>query len=141
MKQASWILAVALLMLSGAAIAQTLGNSRLVTQVPFEFVIANKIMPAGEWSVQTANMDGRTLMIRNTDEGKSVFAGSNLDDTKEAASSYALVFKKYGDQYFLSAVRLEGSKTIYRLLESRAEAEIRAQNVPATEKILRASLQ
>ena len=141
MKQASWILAVALLVLSGAAIAQTLGNSRLVTQVPFEFVIANKIMPAGEWSVQTANMDGRTLMIRNTDEGKSVFAGSNLDDTKEAASSYALVFKKYGDQYFLSAIRLEGSKTIYRLLESRAEAEIRAQNVTGTEKILRASLQ
>jgi hypothetical protein len=141
MKQASWILAVALMALSGAAVAQTLGNSRIVAQVPFEFVVANKIMPAGEWSVQSAGTSSATLMLRNHDQKMGVFANSNFDETKHPATSYALVFKRYADQYFLSSIRLEGTNVTYRLLESKAEAEIRARNVTGTEKILRASLQ
>lgn len=140
MKQASWILAVTLIVISGAAMGQTLGSSRIVAEVPFEFVVANKLVPAGEWSVRSENMNSLTLSIRDSEGKLGVFSPAIMDETKHAAASYALVFKCYGDKYFLSGIRLEGSKTTYRLPESKAEAEIRAQNVFVTERILLAAV-
>ena len=139
MKQATWILAVTLILISGAAMAQTLGGSRIVAQVPFEFVVANKIVPAGEWSVKSENTSSPILTIRSSDARMGLFSSAMMDETKDAAASYALVFKCYGDRYFLSGIRLQGSKTTYRLPESKAEAEIRARNVSATQRILLAA--
>ena len=140
MKQPTWILAVTLILISGAAMAQTLGGSRIVAQVPFEFVVGNKIVPAGEWSVERQrDISSRTLTIRNSDLKLGVLSQAMMDETKDAAASYGLVFKCYGDRYFLSAIRLQGSKTTYRLPESKAEAELRAQNVSAAERILLAA--
>jgi hypothetical protein len=51
-----------------------------------------------------------------------------------------MVFHKYGDRYFLTSIKLKGSTVVYRLRESKAEAELRAQNVPASQKILLARL-
>jgi hypothetical protein len=45
-----------------------------------------------------------------------------------------------GNRYFLSEIRLEGSDEAYKLSEGRAEAELRAQNAPASEETLLASL-
>jgi hypothetical protein len=62
------------------------------------------------------------------------------DETKKPAGSCALVFHRYNNRYFLSGIRIEGSKTVYRLPESKTEAELRAQNIPATDEIRVASL-
>jgi hypothetical protein len=122
------------------AAAQLMSNSRIAAQVPFEFVVANKIVPAGECVVQTATMDGKILTIRNADAKVSLFASWSPTESKQSASHYTLVFNQYGDQYFLSSIKLQGSKIGYRLPESRAEAELRAQNVSATEKTLLAAV-
>jgi hypothetical protein len=140
MKHAKWVVALTLMVLSGMAAAQLASNSRIAVQVPFEFVVANKIVPAGECVVQAATMDGKTLMIRNADAQVSLFAGSSQTESKQSAAHYALVFNQYGGQYFLSSIKLQGSKIVYRLPESRAEAELRAQNVSATEKTLLAAV-
>ncbi len=52
------------------------------------------------------------------------------------AASNVLVFHKYGHRYFLTEVKVEGSRTTYRLPESKAEAELQAQNVNAPDEIL-----
>jgi hypothetical protein len=69
-----------------------------------------------------------------------LFARSSQNEGKQDASHYALVFKHYGDRYFLSGIKLQGSNITYRLPESKVEAELRAQSVSATEETLRASL-
>jgi hypothetical protein len=120
MKYAKRMLALTLIMLPVLAAAQLTATQKIVAQVPFEFMVANKHVPAGECSVQ--------------------FSMANPGETKNPASTYALVFHRYGDQYFLTGVKLAAERTTYRLPESKAEAEIRAQNVPATEEILVASL-
>jgi hypothetical protein len=51
-----------------------------------------------------------------------------------------MVFHKYGDRYFLTGIKLTGSKAVYRLHESRSEAELRAQNAPESQEILLALL-
>jgi hypothetical protein len=139
MKYAKQILALALTLLPALAAAQLHSEQRIVAQVPFEFMVANKPVPAGEYIVQPATMDGRTLVIRNMTARLGVFSQAWLDDRQKAAA-YALVFHKYGNQYFLVGINLAGERITYRLPESKAEAELRAQNVPVAEKILVASL-
>jgi hypothetical protein len=140
MKQANWLVVVTLVVLSGMAAAQRIGSTKVVAQVPFEFMVANKIVPAGECVVQAANDDGRILVIRNTEAKVALMSTSSQAEGKQDASDYALVFQHYGDRYFLSGIKLQGSNITYLLPESKVEAELRAQNTSATEETLRASL-
>jgi len=140
MKHANWLVVMTLVVLSGMAAAQLIGSTKVVAQVPFEFMVANKIVPAGECAVQAITMDGNTLVIRNAEAKVALVSRSSQSEGKQDASNYALVFKHYGDRYFLSGIKLEGSKITYRLPESKVEAELRAQSVSATEETLLASL-
>ena len=140
MKHANWLVVVTLVLLSGMAAAQLNSSTRVVAQVPFEFMVANKIVPAGEYEVRAITTDGQTLVICNAEAKVGLFSPSSQWESKQGASHYALVFKHYGDRYFLSGIKLQGSKITYRLPESKVEAELRAQSVAATEETLRASL-
>src|SRR6202521_2853227 len=140
MKHAKWLVVVTLVVLSGMAAAQLIGSTTVVAQVPFEFMVANKIVPAGECAVQAIAMDGKTLVIRNTEAKVALLSPSSQSEGKQDASNYALVFKHYGDRYFLSGIKLQGSNITYRLPESKVEAKLRAQNASATEETLLASL-
>jgi hypothetical protein len=139
MKHAKWFVVVSLVVFSGMAVAQLIGSSRIVAQVPFEFMVGNRIVPAGECDLWATTMDGRTLTIRNTDAKVGLFATTSQVESKQPAAHYALVFKQYGNRYFLSEIKLEGSKVSYQLQESKAEAEMRAQNVSAREETLLAA--
>lgn len=141
MKRANWLVVVTLVALSGMAAAQLNSRSKVVAQVPFEFVVANKVVPAGEWAVRVAVKDGNILDISNAHKNAGVFSTSSQTEAKQPASHYALVFNEYGDRYFLSGIKLQGSKIAYRLPESKAEAELRAQNVSTRVETLLASLE
>jgi hypothetical protein len=80
------------------------------------------------------------LAIRNFDARQSALTASSYSQSNQAADSTVLVFKRYGNQWFLSEIRLEGSNTAYKLPESRAEAELRASRAPASQQTLLASL-
>jgi hypothetical protein len=140
MKHAKLMLAAMLMMLPSLAAGQLGSGGAIVAQVPFEFVVANKIVPAGQCVVRTATMDGNTLAIRNAGSKETLFSWASRIETRKVAGAYTLVFNKHGEQYFLRGIKLEGSRMTYRLPESKAEAELRAQNVPATEEIVLASL-
>jgi hypothetical protein len=140
MKNVKWMLPVTLMLLSGVTSAQSLANSTVVAQVPFEFMANNKIIPAGKCSVQSADMDAHFLTIRNVAAKTGLFAPSSRGDARQAASNTVLVFRRYGNQYFLSEIKIEGSNRTYKLSESRAEAELRAQNAPASQQTLLASV-
>lgn len=137
MKRASLVLAL-MLISTGAALAQR-GTPRMTAQVPFDFVLQNRTVPAGEWTVKSVTMSG-VLLIQNTDAKVSLLSLPRMDDTKKPAGSYALVFHRYNDRYFLSEIRIEGSRTAYRLPQSKAESELQAQKISATEEVLVASL-
>lgn len=140
MKSAKWVLLVSMMVLSGMAVAQSISNSRIVAQVPFEFMAANKIIPAGECVVQSQNQDGSVLLIRNFDAKRNLMSLASHTEAKQNSAETVLIFNRYGDRYFLSAMRLEGSNWTYHLPESGAEAELRAQNVSATEETLLAAV-
>ncbi|MGH9496183.1 MAG: hypothetical protein ACRD3B_14385 [Candidatus Sulfotelmatobacter sp.] len=139
MKYAARMLAVALTMAPLLASAQLGSANKIVAQVPFEFHAGSKTLPAGTTTIQLASMNGTTLSIRNLDEKVNMFAGS-FPDTPPRGAGNTLVFHRYGDHYFLTEIRVEGSAISYRLPESGQESELRAQNVPAVEEMLLAQL-
>ncbi len=141
MKYATRILALTLTMLPLLAAAQLASGEKIVAQVPFEFVLGNKTLPAGEWTVQRVSMDSTMLVLRNTDASVAMLSRPTLAEAKKAAGNYALVFHKYGNSYFLSGVEIADSQISYRLPETKAEAEMLAQNnVAPAEEIVLASL-
>ena len=140
MKSAKWMLPVMLMLLSSLMAAQSLSSSDVVAQVPFDFMVNNKIIPAGECIVQAVDLDARVVTIRNVAAKKSLLARSSHEEANKSADLTVLVFNRYGNRYFLSEIRLEGSAETYKLSESRVETELRAQNAPASQKTLLASL-
>jgi hypothetical protein len=138
MKYATRIAVLALTMLPLLATAQLSSSEKIVAQVPFEFVLGNKVVPAGEWVVQPANMDSRILQLRNTDAGVSMLTLHTLIEGKKSADC-KLVFHKYGSSYFLVEVTIDGMRNGYLLPETKGEKEFRAQNVPVVNEILLAS--
>jgi hypothetical protein len=120
--------------------AQALDGEKLVTKVPFQFMVSGKVVPAGEYTVQSAFVGQNTLLIRERGGKTSLFSPASAIEARTAAGSDALVFNKYGDHYFLSAIKLEGNRTMYQLPESKSEADLREQNAPAVEQILVSSL-
>jgi hypothetical protein len=141
MKHTKLMFAAMLIVLPCLASAQLGSNTTIKARIPFEFVAGNKLVPAGDCAVQRGTTDGMTLMIRNVRANVALLSSADRTEAKEIAGSYALVFHREGDQYFLRGIKLEGSRVSYRLPESKAEAELRARNIPATEEIVLASLQ
>ena len=143
MKNAKWILAMtmAVTLLPGLASAQLTTGDRIVAHVPFNFIMAGKVVPAGTLTVQLAFAGGKILTVRNPEAGLSLMTVGSLDELKQAPAQCALVFTRYGNRYFISGIKLAGDRISYRLPESKAEAEMRAQNGPGSEEVLLASLQ
>jgi len=91
--------------------------------------------------VQRAGGSIGTLTISNWAGKVSLFTTVSPHESKQTSAKNALVFRKYGDHYFLAGIKLAGSKILYQLPESKADAEMRAQNMPATEQNVLALLQ
>jgi hypothetical protein len=136
MKRAKWMLSVTMLLLSGLTMAQTIRKT-VVAQVPFEFMVGSKIIPAGECVIQTE--DSNVLSVHNFDAKKSALTASyRADDNK--GNRTVMTFERRGKQYFLAGISIEGSEVTWKLPESRAEAELRAKNAPASTVTLLAAL-
>jgi len=133
----SLISLLSLLLMAGSAIAQTI---HVRANVPFNFSVGNKTLPAGAYTIETISPDAKMLLLRARVGKPSMMVGSNTAEALKGAEKNKLVFNHYGSQYFLSEIRIEGSDVSYKLPKSRAEVELRAQNASASQMTLLASL-
>lgn len=140
MKHVKWISTLMLLCIPLIAAAQVQTAGKLAAQVPFKFVVGNVTVPAGEVTLQRADQKGWVLAVCNPDVKLSTYSFAVPGESKKLAATSALVFRKYGDRYFLASVRIRDSRAVYEFRRGKLENEMRAQNIPATEEILLASL-
>lgn len=138
MNYAKWIPALMLLFVPLIAVGQMKPTERIVTQVPFKYMVGDAAMPAGECIVLLANENNSVLLVGNRDAKHWVYAPATSDLGKKASEA-ALTFHRYGDRYFLTEVRVGNSRSIYTFKPTKLEKELRAQNVSGTEEILLAS--
>lgn len=140
MKHMKWISALMLLLIPLIAAAQVQTTGKMVAQVPFKFVVGDATMPAGEVTLQRADPKGWVLAICNPGGKVAIYSRAVPTEAKRLAEASELVFRKYGDRYFLASVRIGDSRAVYELRPGKLENEMRAQNAPATEEVLLASL-
>lgn len=130
------LLGLGLVLVAASAFAQTI---RVKSDVPFNFVVDKQTLPAGEYTIQSMDMSGMTLAIRDA-EGRQVgqvqtIRCEKLDSSKETK----LVFHRLGDRYFLSQVWVVGQNDGHELSRSRQEKEV-ALNTAEENVVITASL-
>jgi hypothetical protein len=115
MKKQAYIM-IAMIVLVGsmavAAQAQTSGRTHLIANIPFEFSVGGKTLPAGEYTVRQVNpaSDHAVLQLRSKDgsAGAMVQMGSVIGKAQDGAK---LIFNRYGDQYFFAQAWVDGDTT------------------------------
>ena len=119
------LLTMVLLMAAGSANAQ-LGANEVRAKIPFDYKVGNATMKSGDCSIRTAG--DNALVIRSSGSeaaltlSRSVY-GKPSRDTK-------LVFSKYGDEYFLAQIWVEGETSGVQLPKTRAERELMSKTTP-----------
>ena len=95
-----------------AAQAQTSGRAQLIANIPFEFGVGSKTLPAGEYTVRQVNpaSDQAVLQLRSKDGSASAMVqmGSVIG---KAQDSPKLIFNRYGDQHFFAEAWVDGENT------------------------------
>ncbi len=119
--------AIALLALScmGAAAQAIAQEPALKANVPFQFNIAGKLLPADRYTI-TSPAPG-IVMIQSADLHRTVMTAVSHGNDQPAQGS-KLIFERYGDQYFLHQVRCSTSSDINSTIPtSKLEKEVRLQ--------------
>lgn len=106
---------------------------RLVANIPFEFSVDYKTMPAGEYSVQTVATAGDSLLIQSADGKTSALRPSEASERLKKVTA-RLVFHRYGQRYFLAEVWSGGDAAGRKLMKSRDELDIERERASTISK-------
>ena len=91
--------------------------------IPFDFIVGQERLPAGDYSLRRHTTAPGVLMIRNKDDGKGVMFMAVSTESPVPQGQARLVFNRYEDQYFLNQIwTTEGNH--YDLRKSRTERAI-----------------
>jgi hypothetical protein len=120
MKKQLLIVFAGLLLAVGSAYAQ---SSRLVADIPFDFIVGNKAFPAGQYEIRTIGLNGSSLMLQNTDSKKSMFFTPSYCSSAQPQEDSKLVFNMYGNHFYLSQIWTEGYDQGRELPKSSREVE------------------
>lgn len=119
------LLAVMIVAAGASAKAQSL-NYRLTANIPFDFSVADKKLPAGKYWVSRAQQSQGDMIvqIRSTEGNANVLRLTIPVNTLHPMSSASLIFNRYGNEYFLSKVWPKGGSVGRELPKSHAEREL-----------------
>ena len=126
-KQAYTMIAMFVLVgsMAVAAKAQTGGRTQLIANIPFDFNVGNKTMPAGEYTLSQVNpaSDQAVLQFRSKDghAGVMVRMASVIGRAQESSK---LIFNSYGNRYFFAQAWIDGDNSGLQAPKSRAERAV-----------------
>ena len=118
------VLIVVLALATAVASANAQSASKVAADIPFEFSVGYKTMPAGEYLVQTVATAGDSLMIQSADGQTSALRLSEETERMKNKTPARLVFHRYGERYFLAEVWNGADRAGRQLLKSQEERAI-----------------
>lgn len=100
---------LALSMVAATISAHAQAPSVLAVNIPFEFVVGNQTLPAGEYKIERGLSPGLdVLLIRCTDGRALTLVLTTMLDAKDRQPESKLIFNRYssrhGKRYFLSQI-------------------------------------
>ena len=108
-----------------SAKAQSL-ESRLTANIPFDFTVSNKKLPAGEYWIGRATQKNGDAVVRisSVDGHANISRLTNPVLTSSPKRQAMLIFHRYGDEYFLFQIWPAGATDGRVLPKSRSEREV-----------------
>lgn len=102
--------------------AQSLGSQTMRANIPFNFTVGDKTLPAGVYTVRIVNpnSDRKALQIRSENGCMSAII-QTLSVNGPLADHAKLVFRRYGDRYFFAHAQMSGETTSLTATRTRAE--------------------
>lgn len=119
------ITAIALLAMASFAIAnKSFAQDHAVrATVPFDFTVGDKLLPSGTYTITSTS---NVVEIKNHD--KPILALTvALRDHTESGSTGKLVFRQYGNQYFLHQILCDSAGMNLGIPSSKLEKRARLQ--------------
>lgn len=110
-----------LFILSGVS---AFAQAPVTADVPFDFNVGNKTLPAGNYKVSKHSTHALALVVSNKDQGDTAIMLSNNITAAGNNEKSKLVFRRYNDKYFLAEVISQGEQVGQGLPMSKAEREI-----------------
>lgn len=109
-------------------------------KIPFDFVAGDENVPAGTYEL-SRTWTPRTVRISSFDTRTNLAVLHTSGGTKNRTGyASALVFNKYGNQYFLREIWIAGETACAQLPRSRTEKELSARTQGLTREVLAASI-
>jgi hypothetical protein len=99
-------------------------SSPLQANIPFEFAVSGRTMPAGTYKVVGLPVAGLVQVCQANDPHESVYFNAIDSKTSAADAQPTLAFRRYGNQYFLAEISRGEGKLVLGLPVSRAEREL-----------------
>ncbi|MBD0373386.1 MAG: hypothetical protein ICV60_21300 [Pyrinomonadaceae bacterium] len=109
-----------------SALAASAQNQRnLVVNIPFDFTVKGKTLPAGEYIVSRGSTIDKTGLVMQRKDGASsaIVLTMNIQSRENQQESH-LVFNRYGDHYFLSQVWTSGDRDGRELFKTGQERSL-----------------
>jgi hypothetical protein len=131
MKLLRVVFCAAVFALTLGAVAQT-SPGDLVVDVPFAFSANGEKLPAGHYMVSQKSDIIRIFNYQNV--GLQVPTHPAFRTTSDGSK---LVFHRYGNDYFLTAIWTTGSQSGKELFPSRAERELKAKRAEMEMAVVR----
>ena len=117
----SVVFALGLLLVVSAAHAQSAAVS---ANIPFDFIVGKQVYPAGNYLLRPWGTVHGDILIQNRDESRDSRVLTEDCTKLGEAEKTVLIFHRYGDQYFLEQVWLEGNTIGRQFLKSNIEAQL-----------------
>ena len=118
----SLVVALTITFAAVPAAADSFGSIRV--DVPFEFSAGHSVFPAGKYTIQPAGVISKGVIRITSEDGKT--SGVLLTISAESIESKdetALIFHRYGDQYFLFQVWVVGDTIGLEIPKSSTERQ------------------
>jgi hypothetical protein len=106
--------------------AQSAGDVRAT--IPFSFTVGGQTLPAGEYTFKSGSVTNHGSMkidgVRTRSHARAL---TNAVRTLSTQTETRLVFRKYGEQYFLTQIWSEGENQGRQVPESKRERDLRRE--------------
>ena len=133
----SAFLALGLFLAVSAAQAQ---EPRVKANVPFDFVVGDRVMPAGEYLVSQTGIASSAIAIRSEDTSSTSLVITSACASSAPSKSTKLVFHVLAGRYFLSQVWTAGYSQGRQLGMSKSEIQLAKNGNKSEEFVLAANL-
>ena len=128
-----------LLMLAAVTVSAQSERIRVINN-PFSFIVGEKTLPAGEYTVEPNRKDSDNVWLLQSKEGHaSALFATNTVRASETQEEARLVFHRYGGQYFLSQIWTQGETAGRELLIQRLERQLAKDSIERQMMVLASS--